>query len=209
METSGEIRADASGAVHAIAAGGAFLGVNVKAIEESYYDLLIMRKCTAKCVEYSNDILSHNKEAIEIKKKLGASASLTDIKAFPAFNIVQIMWQHPSGVAPQFALGQAFLEAQNAHNALMKDFFIHKKSLITKMESERQAIENPSSDNPSKLSKADLEKRHSDVKKYISALEGWLAHPWWAFITPRYNLGYTSGNASTLTSLQGLAKETP
>ena len=48
---------------------------------------------------------------------------------------------------------------------------------------------------------AEVEKIQRDVLTYCKILEGFLAHPWWEFVVPRYNLGINESNEALLRNM--------
>jgi len=165
-----DLRADSSGAVHAIFAGMVIQGQAPFAIEKTFYNLLSMRKIVAKCVEYSNDILSHYKEFLKLLRssKSDHTLALTEIHGHPQLNLIHIKWHN---YLPNFpSLERAYTETIQNYNQLVEDFFIMKENLLKEIEKATNT-------------------QKSNVTKCIEVLDGWLSQIIWGMIVERYNVG--------------------
>lgn len=200
-----EIRADASGAVHAICTGAAFLGIDLVSLEKRRYPADKLKIYVARSVEFSNDIFSLLKE----HKVLGKANNndLSEIKKMVAFNIVQIMWQGQKG-DPGATLKDAIQMAVQRHNQTLLSYYCTKKYLLSTLDESQKSFESRLSLNPEdSAAKQGLEILREDIQKldlYFKVLEGWLAHGWWALGIPRYNLGITLCNTERLLNLQSI-----
>ncbi len=165
-----DLRADSSGAVHAIYAGMVIQGQDPGQLEKVFYNLLSMRRIVAKCVEYSNDILSHYKEFLQLLRSSNSDSSVTlsDVHNHPQLNLIHIRWH--DGPANFPSLEKAYVETVKSHNQLISDYFTVKQNLLKELES---------TSSPNKY----------NVMKCISILDGWLSQAIWGMMVERYNVG--------------------
>lgn len=208
-----EIRADASGAVHAITMGASFSGIDIDKLEKKYYSLKNMKTYTARCVEFSNDVYSLYKEHQVLKNKYESSSFgvktdiLEKIKKTIAFNIVQILWQNKKNSS----LTESVNEAVVKHNDSINSYFQAKSRLIRDILFSKNSLEEALKTDPDNVNKiqslALLNQDFEQIKTYCKIMEGWLAHGWWALSVPRYNLGVTPCSQERLLELQTLQKE--
>jgi|GEM_PF-4544034 len=222
------IRADASGAYHAIEKGAEFLGVDFLSIERKYSPILDLKRLVANCVEYSNDVYSLTKEHLvfvdklltdeggDLTRQAGRTADikrhgLTDpdllsrLRSVVAFSLPHIKWQ--TGATPD--LVTAIRASIDEHNVLMNDYFSLKMTLETDINSEAThleasiAIQSGEAQAASRDLLRELREDHAQIQTYYTVFEGWLAHGWWAFSVPRYNLGITECDHDRLIQLVG------
>ena len=231
-EMNGSIRADAGGAVHAIAKGAHYLGIPLENLEKKYYQLSILKTFAANCTEYSNDAYSLTKEHLVFierilrnKQELSEDAFLAkmkdirenglrdpqlldELRKVVAFSLPHIRWQ-TSGVDDLIIAISSSIEKHNIH---LRDYYelkatLEKSFLDRKAAFKKELLEaNSDEEETPKELLAELEKDHIEVKRYYSILEGWLAHGWWALSVPRYNLGITPCTQERLLELQKLQK---
>lgn len=192
------IRDDCSRARHAVRGVAACFGIDSVSLEKSYYELKIMLQSTARCVEFSNDVLSWVKESSALIKAQRRQSHMSELEPWNdhelrgisgslAVNIVQVHWKNlmksDSETSPTILLKRAFELGVREHNESVKTFQTFYLQLKSVMESELQRS------GLSETKRTQLEKRHHSVNAYTELMIGWLSQPWWAVLVPRYSLG--------------------
>jgi len=195
-DRSAHIRAESSGAVHAITGAAILLGISTTKLvkPDASFDYLL--RCTALCVEFANDFLSQTKEMISLltgRGQLPLAENIEALKEIKRFNLVHIFW----------AEGTDMREAYDLTLAQYTKSFIgyqeQRVDLLQSLENEKKEVSSRGvTDSPRPDSVPDVLERERQVKAYLSITDGWMSHVWWALVARRYNLTYTGNPVKDL-----------
>jgi hypothetical protein len=190
-DRSAHIRAESSGAVHAITGAAILLGISTTSLVKPDASLDYLLRCTALCVEFANDFLSQTKELLALLKgrnQLPSVENIEGLKEIKRFNLVHIFWTEGKDMREAYDLTLA------QYTKSFTGYQEQKSDLLQSLENEkREVLARGGTDSPLPHSVPDVFLRERHIKSYLSITDGWMAHVWWALVARRYNLTY-SGN---------------
>jgi hypothetical protein len=198
-DRSAHIRAESSGAIHAITGAALLLGISTTELvrPDASFDYLL--RCTALCVEFANDFLSQTKELVSLLKTKGYEASLENLerlKEIKRFNLVHIYW------AEGKTLTDAYRETVAQYTKSFTGYQEQKGDLLQSLQNEKAEFSvrtQEPTDSP--VLNAEYQaflKKEKQVQDYLRITDGWMAHVWWALVARRYNLTYDGNPVAAL-----------
>ena len=205
-DRSAHIRAESSGAIHAITGAALLLGISTTDLvrPDASFDYLL--RCTALCVEFANDFLSQTKELVSLLKVKGYETSienLNSLKEIKRFNLVHIYW------AEGKSLTDAYQETVAQYLKSFTGYQEQKGDLLRSLENEKVELSRSRGGDDFPHTKADdyaiFLTKEKQVNDYLSITDGWMAHVWWALVARRYNLPYSGDPVAYLQSVNSNA----
>lgn len=200
-DRSANIRAESSGAVHAITGAALLLGISTQELvkPDASFDYLL--RSTAVCVEFANDFLSQTKELASLLKTKGYEASsenLEKLKEIKRFNLVHIYWSEGK------SLEESYNQTVTMYLKSFTGYQEQRRDMLQSLEDEKREFlknkERPESPFPDEDFQAFL-KKEQQTQAYLSITDGWMAHVWWALVARRYNLTYDGDAIAYLQSV--------
>ncbi len=190
------LRAESSGAMHAIAGAAFLLGISTDWLVKRDVSVDYLFRSAALCFDLSNNLLSHTKDVLDflnIKTQFPLADDLNAAKCVKLVNVVHVFWSEG------LDLPAAYAKTVKAYHTSFNGYQDGKQDLLASLGAEKKYWVNTVKGDASAI--PDFESflmKEQQTKAYLQILDGWMGHVWCALVTPRYNLGYSGDSASAL-----------